>query len=173
MRRSITNFLARRVKCQHCFLPGAGEVGSHYTADNCKAVLVVGFTLATCQGHTPVLFWPLFLCAQVVEGSGGFGEQVEAIQHTWWSPTFHTFPEYKCSSRIRYIIELYSNNCRGTCSTRIRAPILITHAQCYLPNCCHPFFRTPASNMCWDTEYFSTHQVSHNYNTPCHAQSLH
>ena len=39
-----------------------------------------------------------------------------------------------------------SNNCRGTCSTRIRAPILTTHVQCQLPNCCHPFFvRLPAT----------------------------
>ena len=30
-------------------------VGSHYTADDCNAVLVVESALATCQGHTPVL----------------------------------------------------------------------------------------------------------------------
>ena len=35
------------------FLKGGG---SHYTADNCKAVLVVESALATCQGHRPVLF---------------------------------------------------------------------------------------------------------------------
>ena len=37
------------------FLKGGG-VGSHYTADDCKAVLVIESALATCQGHTLVLF---------------------------------------------------------------------------------------------------------------------
>ena len=31
-------------------------------------------------------------------------------------------------------------------------------------------FRMPASNMCWDSKYFSTHKVSRNYNTSHHAQ---
>ena len=34
-------------------------------------------------------------------------------------------------------------------------------------------YACPASNTCWATVYFSLHKVSHNYNTPRHAQSLH
>ena len=30
--------------------------GSHYIADDCKAVLIVVSALATCPGHTPVIF---------------------------------------------------------------------------------------------------------------------